>query len=166
VERPASGATPESGRHIEPPTVTPARRDAAEPRPTPLPDRPRPPRPTPHAVAPAPPTEPLKLVAKPARSSAGTALLVAFVLLIVAAIVVAVLTVPRLFGGGSAPAVTTSAPTPTPAAAPAGWGAHPGVAGGSVARRMVVLARPVESGQPGGRTLSSDDTSPITKEVR
>jgi len=127
---------------------------------------PRPVRPTYHAVPPAPPTEPLRLVPKPARSTAGTALVVAFVLLIVAAIVVAALAVPRLFGDQSPATETVTTPTPTPAAAPAETAAHPGVGAGSVTRRMVVLARPAEPGGPDGRMIAADSTSHTTEEVR
>ena len=124
----------------------------------------RPPRPRPE-VAPAPPTEPLKLVAKPARTAGGVALLVAFVLLIVAAIVVAVLTVPKLFGAlgeGAAGAATSSEPV----AAASAFTARPANGAGSVARQEVVLARPVESGRSDGGTSSPDSRYTITEEVR
>ncbi|GAA4544821.1 serine/threonine-protein kinase [Pseudonocardia xishanensis] len=135
------------------------------------PDRPpRPVRPAFHDAPPAPPTEPLRLVAKPARSTGGTALLVAFVLLIVAAIVVAALTVPRLFGDRPATTDTVTTTTPTPAAAalePAPESAaHPGAAAGTVTRRMVVLARSAEPGEPDGRMITIDNTPHTTEEVR
>jgi eukaryotic-like serine/threonine-protein kinase len=133
------------------------------PRPTPAPP---PPRPIYHPGPPAPPTEPLRLVAKPARSAGGTALLVAFVLLIVAAIVVAVLTVPALFGGQSSTETPVPSPTPTPAALSSESVTHPGDARGSVTRRGVVLARSADSVGPDGRMIAFDSTSHDMEETR
>jgi serine/threonine protein kinase len=95
-----------------------------------------PPRPP---VAPAPPTEPLKLVARQQPNRTGTVLLVAFVLLIVAAVVVAVLTVPKLFADAPAPSTGT---VPT--------AGQPGTGTGSVSGQVAVLARPAApAGSPG-----------------
>lgn len=138
--------------------------EAPRPRPTPGPPLPpRPMRPTYHNVPPAPPTEPLRLVAKPTRGAGGTALLVAFVVLIVAAIVVAVLTIPALFGDRAEGGTEVPA---TPAAQSLGSGARPEDAAGSVTRRGVVLARSADTVGPDGRTIAFDNTSHDTEEVR
>jgi hypothetical protein len=87
------------------------------------------------------------------------------VLLIVAAIVVAVLTVPKLFGalGEDAAGAATSS---EPVAAASAFTARPANGAGSVARQEVVLARPVESGSSDGGTSSPDSRYTITEEVR
>lgn len=161
LRSPARGATParpsptptrsDGAAHTATPTPTPTPGGAARPATGPstpgATSRTAPPRPP---VAPAPPTEPLKLVARQQSQRSGTVLLVAFVLLIVAAVVVAALTVPKLFA---------DAPAPSTGLAPNGT--HAGTPTGSVSGQVAVLARPAAPAGSAGSAAAPTRTEEV-----
>ncbi|GAA1873186.1 hypothetical protein GCM10009836_62690 [Pseudonocardia ailaonensis] len=138
-----SGSDPRSASRGGSTTASAAGPRAVPPRPPLRPEAP-----------PAPPTEPLRITAPRHSGRTGTVLLVAFVVLIVAAVIVAALTVPKLFAAGPEPGTGPGPAMTRSFAAP-----------GSVTGRGVVRTRPaVDEGPTGPNDVTAVPIGP--KEVR